>query len=362
MNKIYIFYIIIIIFFIIIIINYYTNNPKYTFIYKGIDKDKLNNRTISRVLLNNNIKYDKDNWNIFIPNSYNNIENILFNIKLNINSKIIFGINGCDELVSKNKLYINLINNNINNKHFLPKTFILSNKSNKEKFINNFNKNKIYILKKNIQSKKGITITNNLSIIKKLFNDSYILIQEYINDSLLINGRKMNLRLYLIVIIKNNKKKFYIHKNKKCLYANKIYNNNFVDLNESITSSELNKNVYNNLPLDYNELIKYLKKNNYNIKLLNKNLNNIFNIIVNTYKNILFQSSNLNSLTSVQLFGIDILIKNNLDTILLEINKGPVMRGVNKQDQLLKEEVYEDIFNKLGITNKLKKNKLKKIN
>ncbi len=83
---------------------------------------------------------------------------------------------------------------------------------------------------------------------------------------------------------------------------------------------------------------------------------------MNTYKNILFQSSNLNSLTSVQLFGIDILIKNNLDTILLEINKGPVMRGVNKQDQLLKEEVYEDIFNKLGITNKLKKNKLKKIN
>jgi len=44
----------------------------------------------------------------------------------------------------------------------------------------------------------------------------------------------MNLRLYLIIIIKNNKIKFYVHDYKKCLYTNNLYNNNDLNKDENI--------------------------------------------------------------------------------------------------------------------------------
>ena len=115
-------------------------------------------------------------------------------------------------------------------------------------------------------------------------------------------------------------------KNRKCLFANKIYNNNDKDLNESITSSELNKKIYNNLPLDYKELQDYLRNRNYNINLLEKNINNLFTIIYNVYKNILGFSMNQESTDTVAFsggnMGVNInLMKHYSEAVLFELLK-----------------------------------------
>ena len=57
----------------------------------------------------------------------------------------------------------------------------------------------IYILKKNIQQKKGIKLMKGdyQKIRKEAISDNYKVIQTYLNNPYLINQRKVNLRIYL---------------------------------------------------------------------------------------------------------------------------------------------------------------------
>ena len=65
------------------------------------------------VFYKHNINNKNEDWNIYIPCGYNNIENELLDIKLNDISKnkkkYIFGINGCDSIVAKNHIWQSLV-------------------------------------------------------------------------------------------------------------------------------------------------------------------------------------------------------------------------------------------------------------
>jgi len=280
-NNIYYFLILLIIIIIVLIILnilklFYLKEKQY-FTYPMTINDVLKKKTIIKLLLKNNISQNNNKWTIYVPLSYNNIEKELPKIIINKYSKIVFGINGSDSLISKNRLYINLKKyySNSELKNMIPNTYLTNSQTDMNYFNKIYDNNKLYILKKNIQQKKGILLTNNLNIIKKSLQENYVIIQEFIKDSVLIKGRKMNLRLYLIIIIKNNKIKFYVHDYKKCLYTNNLYNNNDLNKDENITSSELDIDIYNDYPLTFKELCSYLIKNNYDVTLLNKNLNSL---------------------------------------------------------------------------------------
>ena len=97
-----------------------------------------------------------DNCNLYIPSSYTYCENEFKSI---YNKKFyIYMIHGCDYLASKNMLYqiLRISLNNILLKKIVPETWIINKKKHIDLFKKNFNKNNIYILKKNIQQKKGI--------------------------------------------------------------------------------------------------------------------------------------------------------------------------------------------------------------
>ena len=89
------------------IIESFDNRQKY---YRCNEK---NLGTITNIIFNkNNIIKDNKNWNIYVPCGYNNVENELLTIKVknnNLNKKYIFGINGCDLIVSKNKIWESLV-------------------------------------------------------------------------------------------------------------------------------------------------------------------------------------------------------------------------------------------------------------
>ena len=81
----------------------------------------------------------------------------------------------------------------------------------------------IYILKKNIQQKKFIYLSNNYEeIIENMIN--YNIIQKYISDTFIINKRRVTLKIYLLIVYKNNNLNFAIHQLGKCLYTTKNYN------------------------------------------------------------------------------------------------------------------------------------------
>ena len=68
---------------------------------RGIMKD---------IFSKNNISKSSD-WDVYIPCGYNNVENELKTINTIRNNQIIFGISGCDKIVSKNNIWTLLSNN-----------------------------------------------------------------------------------------------------------------------------------------------------------------------------------------------------------------------------------------------------------
>lgn len=360
MNIIFIFIILILIILFLVRKKEHFNNLSYdTLFYKcnkyvitKVIKDIFENYNIGRTFNQN-----KENWKLFMPCTYNTVESELKNLEITNNNKLIFGINGCDSLASKNNLWLILEKKYGRKKAstLMPETWILHNKNHMELFKKQYNEENTYIMKKNIQRKKGLHLTNILNEIIDNSDEKFRVVQKYMKDTFLLNKRKINLRIYLLVICKNNKIESFVHKNGKCIYTNKDYNNT-LDLEENITSLNLDYDIYNKNPFDLIELKQYFNKHKLNYKKLYNNLINNLTLLHNTYKhNICKLKGNENNL-NFQLFGLDYIFDNDLNIFLLEINKGPDMNSKNNIDYKLKYNIMEDVFIKVGLINSNKAN------
>ena len=332
------------------------NNPHYSY-YRC--KDKVLGPIAKNIFDKNNIFHSNDNWNIYVPCGYNNVEEELQQIliKSNIEKKYIFGLNGCDSIVSKNRIWESLVKC-YGRKHastLMPESYILGDPNEMYVFRKNFNqsKNDIYILKKNVQRKEGLKLTRDYFEILEASVDNYRVAQKYITDLYLINGRKVNLRIYLLVIIKNHNVYFYLSKKGKCIYTNKKYNDNDLDFESNITSYNLDMSVYKDNPRDFDELKFYV-----DINSKNGSGNILFNKIELLMREVsqclsknFYQSKNIYGSTTFQLFGADVIFTKDLHPYLLEMNKGPDMSPRDNIDEIMKSSVQSDMYKTVGILN-----------
>jgi hypothetical protein len=355
------------------IINHNHRNTKSIKLYY-CGKNKLN-YPIKNAILHYNLKITTDiqETQLYMPCGFNYIEvelnKIRFantNSKYNLSNKVILGISKCDLLCSKNELWSRI------NKQYgtemtytiLPKSYIINNPNDlimlKDKeetdAMYNYNNKGIYILKNNRQGKKGLHLTNNIKAI--LNNKSkllqYKVIQEYITKPFLINKRKVNIRLYVLIINEFNKDpKWYIYYEGKCIYTNKDYTAesidsiNLEDKEQHFTSYNLDYNyVYNILknPESLEDLQLYLGLNNYNT-LIN-NIKGKLRYIKNAYnsQNDLKNNGNLKNNICMQYFGIDVILDSNLEPYILEFNKGPELTCKSPKDEQLKHTFMLSIF------------------
>ena len=136
----------------------------------------------------------------------------------------------------------------------MPETFVFSNKEDMNVFMKKYDKNKIYLLKRNVQRKKGIQISNDYTTLINGHLNNFKLIQE-LKESYLINNRKFNLRYYMLIVGKDNNIDVYIHNYNKVLYASKIVSNDKLDFESNITNSyNVEKDIYKSHPFNLKEL------------------------------------------------------------------------------------------------------------
>jgi hypothetical protein len=148
---------------------------------------------------------------LIVPCSYETTEKEIGDleqngIKLNQYSDAvrIFMLNNTDYMVSKlalwkylkNKYGVDIASN------MLPYTWDLTDDTEVELFKKQFNPNKIYITKNNYQRQEGLEIHTKLETILNSRN-KYILVQELLQDPYLVSKRKINLRVYVLVIKDN---------------------------------------------------------------------------------------------------------------------------------------------------------------
>jgi len=320
-------------------------------------KEKMLGKILKNILDNNNIIQSNEDWNIYIPCGYNNIEKELEDVNIdvsNINNKYIFGLNGCDTIVSKNEIWNSLIKcyGREQASRLMPESYILNDPNEMMLFRKNFNssKNDIYILKKNIQRKEGLKMTRDFFEILDSQNDDYKVVQKYITDLYLVNERKVNLRIYLLIVIRDNMLYFYVSNIGKCIYTNKKYNHNDLDFETNITSYHLDMNVYKTNPRNFTELKENINNNNPEKgDLLFENIDLLMKDISKCLSRNLYQSKNLEGTISFQLFGGDVIFDNDFHPYLLELNKGPDMTPRDEIDEVLKKNVQTDMLKIIGI-------------
>jgi Tubulin-tyrosine ligase family len=301
----------------------------------------------------------KGNWDLYIPCGYNYVENELPEVTLSESEKplFIFGISGCDKMVSKNNIWATL------KRYYglegasdvMPISYVLDDPNDMALFQNDYRDDQIYILKKNVQRKEGLKLTKNYKEITEAVTDDYKVVQKYIRDLYLVNGYKVNLRIYLLAVVRGDEKQFYISDIGKCIYTKKPYSDNDFDFESNITSYHLDMNVYKKNPRTFEDLMEYINK-----REENPNAGSLFFVRVRSViqkmcmalANEFHQSENIrkrSDATSFQLFGVDVIMDKGLTPYLLEVNKGPDMSARDEIDHKMKLRIQTEMLEKVGV-------------
>jgi hypothetical protein len=184
----------------------------------------------------------------------------------------------------------------------------------------------------------------------------YNIIQEFIKPTFLINGHKVGLRLYLVIL----KDKILLWKNGVCYYSSKKYvdddeiENNVVGTIKSITKFiESNK-----LPVTYVEFKDYCKSNIHDYKnkidnfenKITENLRYIINSNIKSNEDDLLYFTKYSNIKSFIIFAFDVEFDNQFNPIIYEGNFYFTRSKPNEKYGPFFMEMYNDIFYEMGLT------------
>ena len=294
------------------------------------------------VMKNRNIK------DVYIPKITDYYED-LANHK-NINK--VNNVDGCDTIGSKILLWLRLkemYGDKATN--YMPKTFYLNDLDDVEELKVYYEKkklerpNQMYILKNMNQRQEGIGLTRYLSdMVSGLYNGWY-LAQEYIYNPFLIDGHKINMRYYLLVLCKNGKTTAYVHKNGFMYYTPLKYDENIMHFNRHITTGYIDRKIYDVNPLTHDDFRLHLD----NIKKgksakWDRNAMNLLKDVYLSCADDMCKNKQLEYYTTFEIFGCDLAPDANLNAMIMEINKGPDLNAKDKRDKKVKLEVINDMF------------------
>ncbi len=352
---------------------YFINTSEYFKAISGVPKTKIYYsineckyimpENIKRVFEENKIMPLKNkntniqNSIIYLPCTYDNTEEEIKNMNLKEEEENrVFIIHNADQIVAKDGLWKNL------NAYYgydktltmCPNTYVLYEKNDIRRLQEDFDSNKIYILKKNIQRQEGLKISNNKD---EIFTNKggYILAQELLQDPYLIKGRKINLRIYVLVVCHKNKYQVYAYKDGFMYYTKDLFKQNSIEMGPNITTGYVDRWIYDVHPLTHEDFRKYLDskrplsvaEKNVTTNLSTHVFNNIYELVKDVFKAFYGKIGNGEKLynhMSFQLFGLDVAIDDKLNAKIMEVNKGPDLGSKDDRDGNLKRGLIKDIL------------------
>lgn len=332
-------------------VQHYKNNIKYKKTFQSLNKTLSNNNLIRIYNVNfANLYFRYIGNNVVIPKFVNRYKK--FNVMLKS-----YELDRKDLLYNNYKLMQNEYPEDFN---YMPETYTSENKDifiEKYKY-NKISKDNLWLIKpKNNSGGRKISFLKNINDIK--IND---IITKYISEPLLINKRKFDFRIYLLVT-GHDPLKIYIYQEGLIRLSAEEYDLDLNDLNnlkKHLTNTAINKNNKNGYK--NNDILMSLSKvKNY----LQENYNMDFNIIweqikdfsiksfisinhleINEEKKYKIHSNNL-----FEFYGIDVMIDKNFKPWLIEINPTPdidILKSVI-HDRNLKYKLMHDMFNIIGM-------------
>nr|XP_055029113.1 tubulin polyglutamylase TTLL5 isoform X3 [Misgurnus anguillicaudatus] len=270
------------------------------------------------------------------------------------------------ELTRKDRLYKNIQRmqqtHGFQNFHIVPQTFVLP--ADYQEFSHSFSKDKgPWIIKPVASSRgRGIYLVNSLSQIQL---DENILISRYINNPLLIDGFKFDVRLYVLVT-SFDPLLIYLYEEGLARFATVKYDRATANIKNQfmhLTNYSVNKKSSDYVSCDDPEvedygnkwsmsaMLRYLRQEGKDTTLL---MGQIEDLII---KAVLSAEIHIATACKMfvphrcncfELYGFDVLIDSNLRPWLLEVNLSPSLACDAPLDLKIKASVISDMFSLVG--------------
>ena len=153
----------------------------------------------------------------------------------------------------------------------------------------------------------------------------------------------------MLVTCNNGKIEAWVHKNGKCIYTNQDYNDSDLDFEKNITSYNLDLSIYNTNPFTLEELKLHLDYMGYDSSKFFSKLDSLIYQMMDASEPSLCKLSGFKNKPKFQLFGIDFLISDKLEPIIIRSKQRSRYGSKNQEDEDLKTLVLEDIFRVIGV-------------
>lgn len=288
--------------------------------------------------------------NVILFSDYSYIDQNIGSLSFNKNiTYFIHGLNGSDELASKSNLARHI--QKAGKEYMIPKTFILEDSEDIEKLKSYHKEGNLYFVKKNIQRQEGNLITKDIDFIyNEADKESYVVCQELLQNPFIVNGRKINLRIYLLIVTYEDKISFYIYRNGFMYYTPAMFEKGSIERDVNITSGYISRAIYEENPLTIQDFYDFLGKED--AYKLEYNLVKTFRDLKEVYSDILLKKNKGLPGFKFSILGTDIAPDNQLQTQIIEINKGPDLGsdGKGSRDKEVKQIMMYDCFKMMGLS------------
>lgn len=285
------------------------------------------------------------NWQVYFPCGYNNAEAEFNKIESISPDQKIFIIKGCDNISRKDTLWA-MLRAMYGQKatRLMPMTYVLTDPKEVQRLEHEFDSRKVYILKKNIQRQEGLKISRDKEELRSGLSKGYVVAQEMLQDPYIIDGRKTNCRVYLLIVCSNGEKRSYLYTNGFVYYTPKTFIANSTDPDRVITAGlatgRRDSKFYETHPLTVQDLQKYVGSS---VDLVGR-VATLMSAVMKASSPYICTQSKLDDRTTFQLFGCDIAFNANLEPQLMEINKGPDLSSKTQREADVKDVLMELIF------------------
>ena len=303
---------------------------------------------------------DEHSWHLFIPCGYTHVEkelqdnNHIFSTK---KDGWVLGIEGADNFAAKDRVWNMLLKRygRLRATIYMPETWVTHDPEQMEDFKNkankktDLNKNALYIMKKNIQQQQGLHLFTDPAEADGAFGQGYVVIQRVLTDPYIINGRKINLRLYVLLVCNSLGKKMYVYDDGFIYYSKALYKSGTIR-DEVITTGYISREIYRDNPLTTKDFYKfvYTKEGPAAVERFIQARDYILKGFMEAAKDDFCTGKS--DVTFAQSFGIDLQPNSDLsDVKILEWNKGQSLEIMDMRDGELKQKMIDDIYRTLGI-------------
>lgn len=248
---------------------------------------------------------------------------------------------------------------------FVPDSYVLPDQV--EEFLNCYERTKhIWIVKPNASSQgKGIFLLRDL---EDLPLTECSVVSRYVDNPLLIQGLKFDLRIYVLVT-SYSPLRAYVYREGLTRFASSPYSvedEHLRDAYRHLTNYSVNKSAHNFIENQELEADNYGHK--WSLSALNKHLqcvgidsdlmwSRIMDLIVKTLLSVepsiasKTREITLHPANCFEVYGFDVLVDDRLKPWLLEVNLSPSMKADSPLDWKVKSSLLSDAFNLVGIPN-----------